>query len=865
MAKRRVQPRRTSRGQHSKYAKDFVVGKLKVEIKTEVENDNDNEMNGDNKKHTQTDIYIRTKPEVVTKPSGSRGRGRPRKVKVEDVNNDQTKNGAEKESNLPVKIPTKTYDRKANTSLNNENKLPADEKSSQERNQIPHSVEESITDNENNIDGTVPNDTLVVNNNSNNEDANSIEEELESANDLVDEILTHEQNVVDKTNEFSEPLKHVVKEEKTEEEPKVDTVENEMNAEIIHIITGKGNDDNELGPIFETSEEITDDSCEDTKDASQEATENEITKNKVTENDEVFEDKGMEAQDDKIDNKIIVIVEKDGDMYKCGICDKIFARLSYLKLHIPKHSEKYKCQKCNKHFTRKETLQKHKCGAVKTLLEESLDEIAKMHVVDGKELYQCMKCDENYDSQIEVIAHYVTHSNENITCLKCNKTLQNGETLEDHNCTANESEDKFPCDLCSQSFTNAKYLHRHLIMHTDLFKCKKCDFCFSRKDSLQKHVMKCCPEFADSYKIHYCSLCYRVFSTKAGKLNHVSKCKWVRCDKCSRVFNGQDDMDSHQCFEGQKPTEGSGIEFSCGKCGKTFLNNYYLKQHQVIHRETFHCGICDKFMKSQEELLPHAKICEMVQKIRAEGQVQCDLCEDVLTRPKDLRMHYQIHTHPYTCIKCNKRFVKESGLLAHSCKSDNSFECPKCYKNFSSSRFLNRHMETDHGKGLFICKDCNKTFNRRIKFQKHICRLEDGTYVNKDTSNKMCCSTCGKTFSSRSNLNKHMVAHGEKQFRCLHCGKHFHYENYLRDHISSVHLNLHNYQCTDCGKTMKSKTGLIAHVKQFHRGTTTSYTCEICGKIFKQKGMKTIYFDFICAFISLIFRAKSDPTSDLLC
>ena len=874
MAKRRVQPRRTSRGQHSKYGKDFVVGKLKIEIKTDGD-DTVSKMNDGNKKQTQTDIHIRAKPVGALKPAGSgRGRGRPKKVKVDDADNVQkvdSVNGSEKEPDLSLKIPTKTYDKKTNAAksdeiisttsenedlthgdtkendlkdqkvvdrvdakaaVKTENQISGEENCQQVRDSQLSAIESDgilDADIENSIDATVPNDALIVDNTKKNK--SSLEEQLEQTDELMGEILNDEKNVVDKNNEISQRLfKNPGIKEETETEHMLNTIEEEMNTGIIHIIGGKDHDDDDMDAIFEKSEEVTLDTHESTKDEIHEAS--------VNEEDFVNEEEKENAGDiqDKVDNKIIVIVEKEGEMYKCGICGKIFARLSYLKLHIPKHSEKFKCQKCLKHFTRNETLQKHKCGAVKTLLEEPLDEIAKMHEVDGRELYQCMKCSENFDTQIEVIAHYVIHSSENISCLKCNKTLQSDETLEEHNCAANESEDKFPCDLCSQSFTSAKYLHRHLIMHTDLFKCKKCDFCFSRKDSLQKHVMKCCPEFADSYKIHYCSLCYRVFSTKAGLLNHVSKCKWVRCEKCSRVFNGQEDMDSHECYEGQKVPEGSGIEFSCGKCGKTFLNNYYLKQHQAIHKESFQCGICNKYMKSQDDLLAHARICEMVQKIRADGQVKCDLCEEFFKKPKDLRLHYQIHTHPYSCMKCNKRFVKESGLLVHNCKSDNTFECKKCYKEFTSSRFLNRHMEIDHGKELFKCKDCNKGFSRRLKFQNHICKLDDGTFGNKGVKDKLMCPTCGKTLSSRSNLNKHMIAHGDKQFRCMHCGKHFHYENYLRDHISSVHLNLHSYQCSDCGKKMKSKTGLIAHVKQFHRGNTESYTCEVCGKTFKQKG-----------------------------
>ena len=67
-----------------------------------------------------------------------------------------------------------------------------------------------------------------------------------------------------------------------------------------------------------------------------------------------------------------------------------------------------------------------------------------------------------------------------------------------------EGEGDFPCDICKQSFRNAKYLFRHMAMHTELFKCESCGKCYSRKDSLQRHVLKCCPQLAEDYSVFAC-------------------------------------------------------------------------------------------------------------------------------------------------------------------------------------------------------------------------------------------------------------------------------------------------------------------------------------------------------------------------
>lgn len=93
-------------------------------------------------------------------------------------------------------------------------------------------------------------------------------------------------------------------------------------------------------------------------------------------------------------------------------------------------------------------------------------------------------------------------------------SVAEAEGTEDDSCTApstdsagdgeEETEGNFICDICKQAFRTAKYLFRHMAMHTELFKCEECGKCYSRKDSLQRHVLRCCPQFATDYSVHAC-------------------------------------------------------------------------------------------------------------------------------------------------------------------------------------------------------------------------------------------------------------------------------------------------------------------------------------------------------------------------
>jgi len=51
-----------------------------------------------------------------------------------------------------------------------------------------------------------------------------------------------------------------------------------------------------------------------------------------------------------------------------------------------------------------------------------------------------------------------------------------------------------------------------------------------------------------------------------------------------------------------------------------------------------------------------------------------------------------------------------------------------------------------------------------------------------------------------------------------------------------VHYNIYKYQCTDCGRLMKSKSGYVEHVKNVHSKNPDLYKCTECDKAFKQRG-----------------------------
>ncbi|KAK7092042.1 hypothetical protein V1264_009650 [Littorina saxatilis] len=550
--------------------------------------------------------------------------------------------------------------------------------------------------------------------------------------------------------------------------------------------------------------------------------------------------------------------------YACGVCKKRFQQLKYLKMHFPAHTDKFLCHDCGRRFARHESLQKHVCEDWLALVERIESE------EDGSINFRCKECGRSFPQMEHARRHASMHRG-TWACAKCQKTFPKRQMLLDHRCGqptegTESGEDsnqgagdssaeldeggEFACDICKQTFNSAKYLFRHMAMHTELFKCQACGKCYSRKDSLQRHILKCCPELAHDYSVFACDKCKKTFGTRLGLENHVINCGKFQCAVCRIAFFSDEDLGEHKC-EGKIIDDATGVQFPCKECGKTFASLPYLARHEASHHAAFECEVCKRVFVRREELTWHAPVCKGVGSIERDGSAMCEACQTEFTDARQFREHYQVHTHPYRCDKCGKRFIKVGTLHTHKCdnvmvgregEEEGAWQCEMCEKTFKNERYLARHKQL-HGQPSFDCEYCHKKFIRKDYLNDHKCVLPDGTsvrvvrkknrlYIRDD----LACPHCKKTFSSRSNLNKHMRVHGERQAECQVCGKKFHYDSYLKLHIATVHDRQFQYQCSHCGKILFSKTGLIAHIKQFHQEQVKLFPCPKCGKTFRQKG-----------------------------
>ncbi|KAJ3661064.1 hypothetical protein Zmor_005485 [Zophobas morio] len=98
------------------------------------------------------------------------------------------------------------------------------------------------------------------------------------------------------------------------------------------------------------------------------------------------------------------------------------------------------------------------------------------------------------------------------------------------------------------------------------------------------------------------------------------------------------------------------------------------------------------------------------------------------------------------------------------------------------------------------------------------------------------CDLCPRTYKYKSNLTKHRSHHFEPKKPCPQCGKCFHDESSVKQHIFYVHSNKKDFVCHICDYATLTKYSLQLHIIRKH---TKDYplSCEICGKGYTKKHM----------------------------
>ena len=384
---------------------------------------------------------------------------------------------------------------------------------------------------------------------------------------------------------------------------------------------------------------------------------------------------------------------RDG-IYECEKCGGNFETTERLYQHDKNmHSEErkkrlplsYSCKEC-----------KFRCSEANRL------EFPKLEHKTTSGIYQCDKCDRAFKNTYTLYMHDYhihTESAKQFACSKCEYRTYTIQNLRLH-----ELRHTLTCPKCNECFADFKDLNKHMTeQHSTrscLHVCSECGESYPTKSLLKFHEAKHATKAG--IKSFLCNRCGKGFTSDIALRQHVSRVhkekKKHQCNTCGQLFKEKNALRRHQVQHFDE------LKHVCDLCGKTYNRLHTLSLHMATHSgsKSHKCQHCGNSYYTNEHLQKHINRCH-TDKCTTEGVLICTACGKTYRNNYMLREHMISHStdRPHLCKICGRSFKSMRNLREHERRHNTEtfsrdFQCQKCYRRFKLKKHLNVHMKTIH-------------------------------------------------------------------------------------------------------------------------------------------------------------------------
>ena len=239
--------------------------------------------------------------------------------------------------------------------------------------------------------------------------------------------------------------------------------------------------------------------------------------------------------------------------------------------------------------------------------------------------------------------------------------------------------------------------------------------------------------------------------------------KPFRCIKCGKSFSWSRDLKYHQ-----RILEGNNHRSAPNSMTGTFPHQVKIHEGNYTGEKPFNCTECGKKFLWSRDMKYHQRILE--------GNKHCSATNVTWAFPHQVNIHEGNHTGemPFNCTKCGKSFSGSKYLKKYHQRiheGNNHWSL----RRFSTAQFMKGiTMERSHSSALSVARashDQETWSTIRGSMKKTTIEVHER---NDNGEKQFKCMKCGKSFSWSRDLKYHLRIHaGEKPFKCTICNRNF--------------------------------------------------------------------------------------------
>lgn len=171
-------------------------------------------------------------------------------------------------------------------------------------------------------------------------------------------------------------------------------------------------------------------------------------------------------------------------------------------------------------------------------------------------------------------------------------------------------------------------------------------------------------------------------------------------------------------------------DFKCDYCAKAFKNARQMKNHRRIHTRSTtptisRCKYCAQSFYSAKHLKQHYLThSEAIEHHRQQFALQCDICSEVFSSKRTLRIH-QFKNHfeekRFNCDECSYKSNDHNAFRRHQMihNKEVKYKCPCCSFQCIQSTNYRNHILKNHPESssdlMFMCDKCSFiTVNKKM-------------------------------------------------------------------------------------------------------------------------------------------------------